>query len=1066
MEHYYQEHFEEMLDIFCVAADGGAFSVRMDEDFTLLYGSERYYEIHGYTRDNMRQKLQNKCVRYIYPDDLERVRAYCRDCVEQKKDRSQWEMRIVTGEGNLKYVKCAGAVVERDGEIVMHGFIMDLTEQKELKEENRLSRDTIKIAVEQANMTFWIFDIPGRRILQEEYVGKVFGNELVTENIPDRLYGTGAIYPDDENMVKAMFADIFAGKPRAQCVARWRNVETGEYWWAKILYTTIFNDAGEPVKAVGSAIDFTEQMQLQKKHESQMSYNNIVEDSMMGSFRLNLTQNWCGEGRSVFPYILHLQEDGTADGLFSLIYADIPDHEQREQFAAQFNRANLLEQFAEGMIHSNMEIRRKTDVNRCEWVDTHINLTQNPTTGDVEALIYTFNIHHTKMMQLMMAHTVECDYDYIALLDINDESHIDVINEKSMAVRPPIELSKYSEVVLSFVHQQVVPEQREEVIRAKSVSNLVKQLALSDSYTMTYKAIQKDGSIGYKRTRYSYLDKEAGQIVFSVTDITKEMETEQKKNELLNAALVAAEQASSAKTDFLSRMSHEIRTPMNAIIGMTAIAVQSMGDDAQVEDCLSKIGISSRFLLTLINDILDMSRIESGKVLLKCEKIPFAELISSINSICYNQAKAKDIDYECTVDSNVEDSYMGDAMKLQQILLNILSNAIKFTDASGKVSLDIRQLKKTENNATLRFTVNDTGCGISEEFIPKLFDTFSQEHFGATTMYGGTGLGLAICKNLVELMDGKIEVRSILGVGTEFRVTVTLGMTEEAKAGYTKKLSCSFEKLNALVVDDDVTVCQYAMMTLKEIGIRAEWVDSGKKAIDQVREKWDRHHYYDLILLDWKMPDMDGIEAAKEIRKIVGPDVTIIIMTAYDWAAIEHEAKLAGVNLLISKPLFKSTLISAFHKALGEKAKETVAAEPEDYDFAGYRILLVEDHPLNVEVARKLLERKGFTVDCAENGLRAIEVVTLAPDYYYDAILMDIRMPVMDGLQATQGIRNLHKKSAKMVPIIAMTANAFDDDVDKSKKAGMNAHLAKPIDPMQLYSTLYHYILDKSEDLL
>ena len=331
-------------------------------------------------------------------------------------------------------------------------------------------------------------------------------------------------------------------------------------------------------------------------------------------------------------------------------------------------------------------------------------------------------------------------------------------------------------------------------------------------------------------------------------------------------------------------------------------------------------------------------------------------------------------------------------------------------------------------------------------------------------MYGGTGLGLAICKNLVELMDGKIDVRSIVGVGSEFSVTVKLGVTEETKASLAKKIEYSFEELAALVVDDDVMVCQYTVATLEEIGLKAEWVDSGRKAVDQVKGKWEDGNHYDLILLDWKMPDMDGIETARAIREVVGPEVTIIIMTAYDWAAIEHEARMAGVNMLISKPLFKSTLVSAFCRALNEKNEEIIEVEPPNFDFTGKRVLLVEDHPLNVEVARKLLESKGFEVEHAENGLRAIEMVTLTPDGFYDAILMDIRMPVMDGLQACRGIRNLNKKSAKTVPIIAMTANAFDDDVDRSKKVGMNAHLAKPIEPDQLYRTLYHYIFKQDEE--
>lgn len=532
---------------------------------------------------------------------------------------------------------------------------------------------------------------------------------------------------------------------------------------------------------------------------------------------------------------------------------------------------------------------------------------------------------------------------------------------------------------------------------------------------------------------------------------------------MLDSALLAAKQANSAKSDFLSRMSHEIRTPMNAIIGMATIAAQNIGNDTEVSDCISKIGISSRFLLSLINDILDMSRIESGKMLLKSEKIPFEEFINNVNSICYTQAQAKDIDYENICDTNLEDYYIGDAMKLQQVIINILSNAVKFTPSHGKVTLSVTQRKKTKNSAVLRFVINDTGCGISEEFIPKIFEPFAQEHSGITSMYGGTGLGLAISKNLVDMMSGSIKVRSIVGSGTEFTVDVLLGITDESRTRYLNKANYNFAQLKTLVVDDEVIVCEQAMITLKEIGVTSEWVDCGIKAISKVKEMQEKNIYYDLILIDWKMPDMDGIETSRHIRELVGHNVTIIIMTAYDWATIEHEAKLAGVNMLMSKPMFKSNLISAFSKALGRNLeKDTVIKD--EFRFDGKRVLLAEDHPLNVEVATKLLVSKGFLVEHAENGLRALEMFTTSKVGYYDAILMDIRMPDMDGLQASYNIRRWRRDDAKTIPIIAMTANAFDEDIQKSKAAGMNAHLAKPIEPRLLFQTLYDFIYKKGEE--
>ena len=796
--------------------------------------------------------------------------------------------------------------------------------------------------------------------------------------------------------------------------------------------------------------------QLEDAFNGQMSFRNIVEQNVASYCRLNLSRNCLGPGIAPCQEMDYLFAFKSVDEFFNSIYPFIPDSLQKQTYQSIFCRKNMIESFLAGKQHLELEHKSTVNSGRTEWVETHANIMKNPETGDIEALLYTFDTDDRKVTQLLFDKVVNSEYDYLSTIDIPNDIY-KMYSHNMNATSIPESYGSYHQICLTEAVKQVSENTRKDYLHYLDPKNILKTLETTDQFSFNFETLEKDGSIRTRKMQLSYLDRDAKILCATRRDITDILAEEQRKAEILKDALDAARQASTAKSDFLSRMSHEIRTPMNAIIGMTTIASQCIGDDKQVSECLSKIGISSRFLLTLINDILDMSRIESGKVLLKNERIPFEEFINGVNSICYTQAQAKDIDYESIVDAHLDDYYVGDAMKLQQILINILSNAVKFTPPGGNVTFRVREKKRMRENAVLEFVISDTGCGMNDDFIPKLFEPFAQEHEDGINVYAGTGLGMAICKNFVDLMDGQIQVRSMPGIGSEFVVDVKLGITNESKLKRSSKQPYNFSNLTSLVVDDDVAVCEQAVITLHEIGIKADWVDSGRHAIELVRKKWEAKQYFDLILIDWKMPELDGIETARQIRRIVGPDVTIIIITAYDWASIEQEAKKAGVNMLVSKPLFKSSLVSAFQKAFDQK-EEAAAVVEQVFDFTGKRVLLAEDHPMNAEIAQYLLKDKGMEVDHAENGIKAVEMFTLASPGYYDAILMDIRMPYMDGLQATISIRHLDKQDAKTIPIIAMTADAFDEDVTKAKQAGMNAHLAKPIDPKDLFTTLYHYI--------
>ena len=924
---------------------------------------------------------------------------------------------------------------------------------------SREFEEAFTLAARQSGLVVWRYDVLTKTIVCRNNTLNVYGYGDRISDVPQVFVSDKTLHPDDAYLVKDMYDQIDAGAKAAGCVARWRRPGTGEWWWSKISYTTIFDQNGAPVRAIGSSVDVTEEKAAQQRYDDEVDYRKSLGGNLVSTHRVNLTRGIVEESHSDIHRV-SIPPNTPIDNATFQKYCDasIPDGAQRAEYYKKFNPERLLRLYYEGETGSGMEYRALLPDGSFKWVEAQVNLVKRPETEEIIAFLNSWDIDEKKTIQAMVDTVVNMNFDYLSLLDLKSNHYFIFAKSATKTPLPPLTGDNYSAAVEEYSREHMVPEDVERNILEMSCESIKKNLENQSIYTTYCSIRESDGRISHKLRQFSYLDRDEEKVILIRADVTDIFENEQRKNEALTAALTAAEQASAAKSDFLSRMSHEIRTPMNAIIGMTTIAAQSVGDDEQVADCLSKIGISSRFLLSLINDILDMSRIESGKILLKKERIPFADFIGGINTLCYAQARSKNVDYECVVDHNTEDYYIGDAMKLQQILINILSNAVKFTPENGKVSLRVCQMKRMKKNASVRFVVNDTGCGISEEFMPYLFEPFEQENTGTTAIYGGTGLGLAICKNLAELMDGKIHVRSIVGVGSEFTVDLKLGVCEEAKLPSDSKTHVDFTKLKALVVDDDVTVCQHTHIILNDIGVQSEWVDSGRKAIEKVAKKWEEQAYYDLILIDWKMPEMDGIETARRIRQIVGPDVTIIIMTAYDWQSIENEAKLAGVNLMMSKPMFRSTLISAFEKAIGGKNDEIAVPMPKEYDFTGKRLLLAEDHPLNVEVAKHLLERIGFKVEVAENGVRAVEMFTVSPEGYYDAVLMDIRMPVMDGLQATCSIRHLSKADAKTIPIIAMTANAFDDDVEKSKQVGMNAHLAKPIEPDTLYQTLERFI--------
>ena len=572
-----------------------------------------------------------------------------------------------------------------------------------------------------------------------------------------------------------------------------------------------------------------------------------------------------------------------------------------------------------------------------------------------------------------------------------------------------------------------------------------------------------DSMVEYRHPRYaesrwiqlrSYLITESGAVkrIVTLADRTEERRAAQ----ALQDALTSAQTANHAKRDFLSRMSHEIRTPMNAIIGMAAIAAASIDDRSRVEDCLEKIGYSSKHLLGLINDVLDMSRIESNRVTLNKEPFELYQFLNHFVCVVYPQASGKGLEFtEKTAGFSGRTTYLGDCLRLNQILLNLTSNAIKFTPPGGRVGLEVLRLPPRDQRSWIRFVVSDTGIGMDEDALSRLYTPFEQADASIAHKYGGTGLGMSITQNLICLMGGYIDVKSRPGEGTTFTVELPF---EQSDVELQPLQEGGIESLTVLVADGERDICAHTVLLLKKMNIQADWVLSGAQAVERAAAAREAGRGYDVCFLDWSMPDIDGVETARRIRERVGRDTPIIILSAYDWTDIEAEARKAGVNAFIAKPLFQSSLynvlVSVTNGAFGiSGAKEA----PDGEALRGRRLLLAEDNALNMEIAVTLLEMNGAQVEGAENGRAAVDRFLETAPGYYDAILMDVQMPVMDGCEAARAIRACGREDARRIPILATTANAFAEDVSAVLAAGMNAHISKPLDVKQLLAVLSQF---------
>ncbi len=866
-----------------------------------------------------------------------------------------------------------------------------------------------------------------------------------------------SIHPDDRAEVAYLFQHHVTKSGTNSLSIRKRTIK-GKWLWVNIHYS--FVEEGGIWYAYCLYFDVTaikeNEQQAKNLYEGIRSeLENISADNLV-SLRLNLTKGIIEDCRGHGLYEVDVRGMKISDN-FDKRVENFPLERDRRRFKRNFSTAKLLSAYKNGITNlSDIFFCQLADGSK-SFVEYHVMLSKNPTTGEVMAFTTERECNNDMVNDAILNKALVEQYDMITY--IIDGNYGVVIGDAKKIARGSIFPKEKTGSYTKYIEEQVKPvlsgteTEKNKSLERLNLKRIEHTLNQREPYEVNI-ACEINGEIFYKRFVFYVVNKEAKFYILLKSDTTELQREQLTRNAQLKEALDVAKQANIAKTTFLSSMSHEMRTPMNAIIGLDSIALKEPGLSIRTREHLTKIGESARHLLSLINDILDMSRIESGRMSLKNEEFSFSSLLEQINTMFGAQCSAKGLTYDCHVMGTIDEFYIGDQTKIKQVLINILGNAVKFTHAPGKITFTIENAAHYENKTTLRFTVQDTGIGMDESYLPKIFDVFSQEDSSSRNAYGGTGLGMPITKNIVEMMNGNISVKSKKGIGSKFIVNITLRNSDKSHA-VTKGISA--KDLNVLVIDDDPIACEHARLILEDLGIAADIALNGRDAIEMVKLHQARHESYNLLLIDWRMPELDGIEVTRRIRKIIGNESAIIILTAYSWEEVIDEALAAGVDRFMAKPIFATTVMDEFNQALEQK-QLLLSAVKEKVDLTGKHILLAEDMFVNAEIIKEILKMQGMEVEHGENGQQVLEMFENSPLNYYDAVLMDIRMPIMDGLTATEKIRALDRDDAKTVPIIALTANAFDEDVQRSLQAGMNAHLTKPVEPEHLYETLEEYI--------
>ena len=916
---------------------GGVCTISLQSKPEIIYTSEQTYSLFGMDKQVLHNLVSNDFFSIFHPEDV----ATAKQCIEEiktKKISKDITLRIIYKKKEYKYINFRVAFLDSfSTDPVLFVILFDIDNQKQTEENLLKQKQLVNLILHQSDVMLWMYDIKNSKCTVKPFLEEsAYKNNYFPDvkNFPESFIKNKLVSENSVSTFIELCNRLKNGETNVQGICEFTSENATSSQWRKIHYINFFDDEGKPSYAIGCATNITEAVILEQRFKEELDFRQEVnKDHLLEFINVNLTKN------CIIEHNVYSQFDSFKNSSYSKFISycakQIISKEEQTSFLNLFSLENIFSCFNSGEKSFSHEYKISTpDKFKVLWINIYCRIAIEPVTGDLFGFFYTYDITEQKNLENIINQISKVEYDFLNIIDINlDQSETQYKKQNIVPNVPGLgNIKPYDSTVKTIIKMYIeeATSNKEEILslyEKLELKNIIKELESKDKFAVSFSVKENDETIHRKKWQYIYLDETKQKIIHSQSDITDVYKEEIRQKEILKNALIAAEQANKAKTEFLSRMSHEIRTPMNAIIGMAELAQQSVHNTELVIDSISKVSSSARFLLNLINDILDMSRIESGRTVLAEEIIDFSTFIENISVICETQAKQKDVNFQTSFDEKITNSFIGDKTKIQQVLINIISNGIKFTPSGGSVQFIITQKEINNNQGILEFIIKDDGIGISPNFIKHLFEPFSQEHIGNTSLYGGTGLGLAISKNFISLMGGTINVESKPGFGTTFTIQLKLNVAKN-----------------------------------------------------------------------------------------------------------ENKNQIS-------------------------KEKDFAALSTHDFDFTGKRVLLVEDHILNIEVAKKLLVSRNLDVDVAENGVLAIDIVKNAKPNYYDAILMDIRMPLMDGLTATKAIRNLPTKWTEKVPIIAMTANAFEEDIQKTKEAGMNAHLSKPIEPNLLFSTLANFIL-------